>query len=177
MPSWITAVLQWLGKFSPRYAAVIAALAGALLFAPGKTLKFFDLDALARAHRGTISLIFFASAFLLVSYPVSIAGNWVMVGINSYRFRRTIKKHLHNLGSDQVELLMQYVKSGKNTILVPYHKMAIAQDLVEKGILHRPGQIANAMNGIGYSVMPEAAPFLRYKVFQKILLKGVKAQM
>jgi hypothetical protein len=32
------------------------------------------------------------------------------------------------------------------------------------------------MNGLGYSVTPEAAPFLRYRTFQKMLLKGVKKQ-
>jgi hypothetical protein len=177
MPPWIIAVFQWLGKFTPRYAFVIALLTGVLLFESSKTLKYFNLDTLAHTYRGIIALIFIASVLLLASYPVSIAGNWVVNGINRHRVRRVIKKNLESLGSDQVALLMQYAQSGKSTILIPFHKTAIAEDLLEKGILYRPAQIGNAMDGIGYSITSEAAPFLRYKAFQKILLRGVKKQL
>lgn len=173
MPSWLTALLQWVGKFSPRYAAMAAFLAGVLLFASDKTLKYFALDTLAHTHRGVVALIFGASVFLLVSYPVSMAGQWIGGKIKDFRYRRTMRRQLENLGSDQVALLLEFVKSGKNTIIIPFQKSAIAQDLVERGILYRPAQIGG-MDGVGYSVMPEAAPFLRYNTFQKIVLKGVK---
>jgi hypothetical protein len=176
MPSWIAAVLQWLGKFTPRYAFVIGLVAAALLFTPGRALKYFDLDAFANTHRSTSALIFAASVFLLLSYPISIVGNWIVGEVNGYRYKRMIKRHMENLGSDQIALLMQFAESGRSTIIVPFHKSAIAQDLVEKGILYRPAQIGD-MSGIGFSVTPEAAPFVRYKTFQKIVLQGVKKQL
>jgi hypothetical protein len=169
-------IFKWLGTFTPRYAVVIAAISGLLLFTPEGKLKYFDLDGFAHVHRSVIALVFAAMIVLLASYPLSAVWKWLGSKVIDYRVHRTIRKRLYNLGSDQVALLLRYAESGRNTILVPFHQTAVAEDLSQKGILYRPAQIGNTRDGVGYSVTPEAAPLLRYKVFQKILLKSVKRQ-
>jgi Super-infection exclusion protein B len=170
-------VFKWLGNFTPRYAVVIAAISGLLLFTPERKLKYFDLDGFAHAHRNVIALVFGAMIVLLVSYPLSSIWKWLGNKVIDYRVYRAIRKSLYNLGSDQTALLLRYAESGRNTILVPFNQTAVAEDLLQKGILYRPAQIGNAMDGVGYSVTREAAPFLRYKAFQKIVLKSVKRQL
>jgi hypothetical protein len=169
-------VFKWLGTFTPRYAVVIAAVSGLLLFTPDRKLKYFDLDGFAHVHRSVIALVFGAMVVLLASFPLSSVWRWLGSRVIDYRVYRAIRKSFYNLGSDQVALLTRYAESGRNTILIPFTQTAVAEDLSQKGILYRPAQIGNARDGVGYSVTPEAAPFLRYKTFQKILLKSVKRQ-
>jgi len=173
MLAW-TDVFKWLGTFTPRYAVVIAAISGLLLFTPERKLKYFDLDGFAHVHRSVIALVFGAMIVLLVSYPLSSVWKWLGIRVIDYRVYLTIRNSFYDMGSDQIALLMRYAETGRNTILVPFHQTAVAEDLSQKGILHRPSQISNARDGVGYSLTPEAAPFLRYKTFQKILLKNVK---
>ena len=74
--------------------------------APFPELREFDLDSFARAHRGTISLIFAASVFLLGSYPFSVATEWATGRIKSHGFRRMVKRNMQNLGKDEIALLL-----------------------------------------------------------------------
>jgi superinfection exclusion protein B len=168
MPTWVTAVLNWLGKFSPRYAVVLVILTGVLLFAPDTFLRYFGVDVFAHAYRGYIFLVFGFSAILTVTYPAEHVGKFVSGRIAKYQYQRHIEENLLNLGSDQIAILSEYAQSGKSTIWIPHDQMALAEDLISKGILNRHAQ-PDSGGGFCYTLSSQASRLLRYKKFQEIL--------
>jgi hypothetical protein len=132
----ITEVLHWFVRYRPRYAAVIAVLTGLLLFLPQHVLKYFGLDVLARDHRGIISLFFGGALILLMTYPIEQGWKRAVSLLRKRKYRSKVRENLESAGVDEISILVRYVETRKNTILIPTPEMAVAQGLMSKGIMH-----------------------------------------
>lgn len=170
MPGW-EKILDWLGKFSPRYAVVLWVGSGFLLWSPARWLEPFALASFAETYRAYIALVFVASTLWVLTFPVQQL--WLVGSKHLYvhRKRKQLEHYFLHLGTDQVLILLKYVESGKNSIHF-YPTEGAVQDLVYKGILYRPAQQLTINGQIAYNITQEAARFLEPETFQELLLKN-----
>lgn len=150
---------------------IVIIVTAVLIFIPARFFSYFGLEPFARVYRGWISLSFLVAATILVLRLVSLG--WERVGFS--RHQKAVRGHLENLGTDQINVLLQYVQSGKNSITWPPSNGAV-RDLENKGILYRSSDMGHLISGFPYSVTPAAARYLRPKAFQSLLLKSAKKQ-
>jgi Super-infection exclusion protein B len=175
MPPWITAFVNWIGKFNPRYAVVLLILTALLLFVSTHTLAFFGVALFALNYRGYIALMFGFCLFLTATYPVERAWKLLSAVFERHKATKGLERSFESLGTDQIAILVQYVESGKNSIHFSPANGAV-QDLVSRGILYTPQQWMNASGQFAYSLTSPASGFLDYGKFQEMLQRRTKKE-
>jgi|SRR5208283_168473 len=168
MPPWITAFVNWIGKFTPRYAVVLVILTTLLLFAPTHFLAVFGVTGFAHSYRGYIALVFAFCLFLTATYPAEHGWKLLSAAFGRRKAKRNLERSFESLGRDQIAILAQYVESGKNSIHFSPANGAV-RDLVYRGILYVPEQQMNGLGQFAYNVTPQAVGFLQYRKFQDML--------
>jgi hypothetical protein len=167
--SW-DALLKWFGDhLSPTYSSVLFIVFTVALFWGNAVLGYLGLPPMPPQYRmwaagGT--LLFGTTLLVLTIRGLGrrISNWWV-----SHQHKKAIKKHLHQLPADQMRILLEYVQSGKNSLVFQPTNGAVC-DLEHRGILYRSSNFGNVMAGFAYNITPTAAEFLRRTEFQKILL-------
>jgi len=167
IPVWVTETIRWLEQHLSLHGAavLVSAVAAILLLLPAAAVRFLALGSITNVYRPWISLSFIVTAaFLIIEKVGFVRHQWV------------VRSHLENIGTDQINVLLRYVESGKSSISWPISSGAV-RDLENKGILYRSSELGNITDGWSYSVAPAAVKFLRPKAFQKLLLKASRKQI
>jgi hypothetical protein len=136
-------IASWLLKAykeSPRFMVVLCVLSAALLFIPACALAWFSLDNFAVANRSWISLVFFFSLLVVISYPVTSLWSWMIFEIRGWWSTREGLKRLHALDDKEKEILGLYISCNVRTQYFQLDNGTVA-DLRLRGILLCPMRI------------------------------------
>jgi superinfection exclusion protein B len=170
MPLSWDAFIKWFGDhLSPTYSSVLLIVSTITLLCGDAILRHFGLPPMPPQYkmwaRGGILL--FGTTFLVL--VLRCIGRWISRQWESYKHKKAIKKHLYQLPVDQMLVLIQYVQSGKSSLVFLPSDGAVCA-LEHRGILYRSSNVGYSRVGFAYNVTPVAAEFLRRSEFQKILL-------
>jgi hypothetical protein len=122
--------------------AVLCVISGLLFFLPARVLHAVALDEFALHNRTPISLVFWFTLLLTLSYAGEAGWNYASTKRGSRRFHESLVARLRTLDAEEKAVLRRFIHSNQRTCYFDYENGAVAA-LIYSGVLFCPVEIAD----------------------------------
>jgi hypothetical protein len=145
-------------KLPVRIFAALCIATGILVFAGGNILDPVGLAPLVAQYRPYLGAIFVGSLSIIVVAAFSAVASFVLRPLKERRWLRRRQKRLHDLTTDEKEILRSYIYEQTRSTTLPVQSGVVGA-LVAEQIISR-GSNVGTIYGFAYVIQPWAWSYL-----------------